>query len=108
MRLPQRGRVFAADAMPGDRDQAIRVLRRAVELGVNHIDTAAFYCSSLRSAIELINAALSPYPDDLVISTKVGHGVPRPVNGCRKPRPTSCAARSRRICANSAGSTWTW
>jgi aryl-alcohol dehydrogenase-like predicted oxidoreductase len=41
---------------PSDRDQAIRVLRRAVELGVNHIDTAAFYFSSLRSANELIFA----------------------------------------------------
>ncbi|HEX3823986.1 MAG TPA: aldo/keto reductase [Mycobacteriales bacterium] len=57
-----------------DRDQSIRVLRQAVELGVNHIDTAAFYFSSLRSANELINSALSPYPDDLVIVTKVGPG----------------------------------
>ncbi|SMC69929.1 oxidoreductase [Kibdelosporangium aridum] len=72
MRLPQRGPAFAPRAVPGDRDQAIKVLRRAVELGVNHIDTAAFYFSSLRSANELINAALSPYPDDLVIATKVG------------------------------------
>lgn len=60
--------------LPGDRDQAIKVLRRAVELGVNHIDTAAFYFSSLRSANELINRALAPYPDDLVITTKVGPG----------------------------------
>ena len=57
-----------------DRDQAIAVLRRAVELGVNHIDTAAFYFSPLRSANELINTALNPYPDDLVITTKVGPG----------------------------------
>ena len=48
------------------------MLRRAVELGVNHIDTAAFYFSPLRSANELINRALAPYPDDLVIATKVG------------------------------------
>ncbi len=46
---------------PSDRDQSIRVLRRAVELGVNHIDTAAFYFSPLRSANELINTALAPY-----------------------------------------------
>ncbi|MFC0430785.1 oxidoreductase [Kutzneria buriramensis] len=72
MRLPQRGAAFAPEAVPGDRGQAIKVLRRAVELGVNHIDTAGFYFSSLRSANELINSALSPYPDDLVISTKVG------------------------------------
>jgi pyridoxine 4-dehydrogenase len=74
MRLPQRGEAFAPGAVPGDRGQAIAVLRRAVELGVNHIDTAAFYFSSLRSANELINTALAPYPDDLVITTKVGPG----------------------------------
>ena len=50
------------------------MLRRAVELGVNHIDTAAFYFSALRSANELINRALAPYPDDLVITTKVWPG----------------------------------
>jgi pyridoxine 4-dehydrogenase len=72
MRLPQRGAAFAPEAIPGDRDQAITVLRAAVELGVNHIDTAGFYFSSLRSANELINTALAPYPDDLVIATKVG------------------------------------
>ncbi|WP_405620852.1 aldo/keto reductase [Streptomyces sp. NBC_01511] len=54
-----------------DRERSIAVLRRAVELGVNHIDTAAFYFSSTRSANELINQALAPYPDDLVITTKV-------------------------------------
>jgi len=57
---------------PSDRDRSIAVLRKAVELGVNHIDTAAFYFSTLRSANELINTALAPYPDDLVIATKVG------------------------------------
>jgi pyridoxine 4-dehydrogenase len=55
-------------------DQAIAVLRRAAELGVNHIDTAAFYFSPARSANELINSALSPYPGDLVIATKVWAG----------------------------------
>lgn len=72
MRLPQTGGAFEPGSPPRDRDQAITVLRKAVELGVNHIDTAAFYFSSLRSANELINSALSPYPDDLVIATKVG------------------------------------
>jgi aryl-alcohol dehydrogenase-like predicted oxidoreductase len=57
---------------PSDRERSITVLRRAVALGVNHIDTAAFYFSTLRSANELINRALAPYPDDLVIVTKVG------------------------------------
>lgn len=57
---------------PSDRKRSIAVLRRAMELGVNHIDTAAFYFSSLRSANEIINSALSPYSDDLVIAAKVG------------------------------------
>ncbi|MGH3169912.1 MAG: aldo/keto reductase [Trebonia sp.] len=59
---------------PSDRSRSIAVLRRAVELGVNHIDTASFYFSALRSANELINTALYPYPDDLVIVTKVSPG----------------------------------
>ncbi|MEV7401035.1 oxidoreductase [Streptomyces sp. NPDC091267] len=74
MRLPQTGAALSADAVARDRGQAIDVLRRAVDLGVNHIDTAAFYFSPLRSANELINRALAPYPDDLVITTKVGPG----------------------------------
>lgn len=60
--------------VPSDRERSLAVLRRAVELGVNHVDTAAFYFSSLRSANELINSALAPYPEDLVITTKVGPG----------------------------------
>ncbi|MFJ4186578.1 aldo/keto reductase [Kitasatospora sp. NPDC089509] len=74
MRLPQTGPALVPDAVPRDREQALRVLRRAVELGVNHIDTAAFYFSPLRSANELINRALAPYADDLLIATKVGPG----------------------------------
>ncbi|WP_330177120.1 aldo/keto reductase [Streptomyces sp. NBC_01498] len=65
------GTPFAADSRPSDRDTAVAVLRRAVDLGVNHIDTAAFYFSATRSANELINRALAPYADDLVITTKV-------------------------------------
>ncbi|RLV67783.1 aldo/keto reductase [Streptomyces sp. CBMAI 2042] len=72
MRLPQTGGALVPDAVPRDRDAALAVLRRAVDLGVNHIDTAAFYFSPLRSANELINSALAPYADDLVITTKVG------------------------------------
>lgn len=56
------------------RDRALTVLRRAVEFGVNHFDTAAFYFSSLLSANELINTALAPYPAWLVVATKVGPG----------------------------------
>ena len=55
---------------PRDRAMALAVLRRAVELGVNHIDTAQFYGPDI--ANELIHAALHPYPEDLVLVTKVG------------------------------------
>jgi aryl-alcohol dehydrogenase-like predicted oxidoreductase len=55
-----------------DPDDGIAVLRRAVELGVNHIDTASFYRRGNVVANELIRRALAPYPDGLVIATKVG------------------------------------
>ena len=55
---------------PRDHDEALRVLRRAVELGVNHIDTAQFYGPAVSN--ELIREALHPYPDDLALVTKVG------------------------------------
>lgn len=55
---------------PKDRDEALAVLRTAVELGIRHIDTADFYGPFVVN--ELIREALSPYPDDLVIVTKVG------------------------------------
>ncbi|GAA2824106.1 oxidoreductase [Kitasatospora paracochleata] len=74
MRLPQTGAAFDPDAPPRDPAQAVAVLRRAVELGVDHLDTAAFYFSRLRSANQLIHRALAPYPDHLVITTKVGPG----------------------------------
>ena len=55
---------------PRDRDQALAVLHRAVELGVNHIDTAQFYGPNV--ANELIHEALHPYPADLALVSKVG------------------------------------
>ncbi|MCP2237078.1 oxidoreductase [Prauserella halophila] len=55
---------------PSDHDEAVAVLRRAVELGVDHIDTAQFYGPDV--ANELIREALHPYPDDLVLSSKIG------------------------------------
>ncbi len=55
---------------PKDPAQAVAVLRRAVDAGVNHIDTAQF--SGPKVANELIREALYPYPDDLVIVSKVG------------------------------------
>ena len=55
---------------PRDHDEAVAVLRRAVELGVNHIDTAQFYGPDVSN--ELIREALHPYADDLVLVSKVG------------------------------------
>jgi pyridoxine 4-dehydrogenase len=55
---------------PRDRDAALAVLQRAVELGVNHIDTAQFYGPNVSN--ELIREALHPYPADLALVSKVG------------------------------------
>jgi pyridoxine 4-dehydrogenase len=54
------------------RERAVAVLRRAVELGVNHIDTSNYYARDGVAANDLIREALSPYPPGLVIVTKVG------------------------------------
>src|SRR5258708_1267960 len=73
------GRVgFGAMQLPGpgvlgpprDHDQALAVLRRAIELGINHIDTAQFYGPNV--ANELIREALHPYPAGLALVSKVG------------------------------------
>src|SRR5687767_1402722 len=87
-----------------DRKLALTVLRRAVELGVNHIDTAAFYFSPggtlrvgggpIRYATELIREALSPYPEDMVIATKVGPGYD-PVTGAFMQALTPSALRDQ-------------
>lgn len=66
MQLPGPG-VFGP---PRDRDEALAVLRRAVELGIDHIDTAQYYGPDV--ANELIREALYPYPDGLALVSKVG------------------------------------
>ncbi|HVV11112.1 oxidoreductase [Amycolatopsis sp.] len=72
---------FEPENTLAERERAISVLRRAVELGVNHIDTAAFYARGIHSSNALISSALGdPYPEDLVITTKVGPGLD-PVSG---------------------------
>lgn len=55
---------------PADRDEAERVLRTAVDLGITHIDTAEFYGPHVTN--EIIRSALAPYPEGLHIVTKVG------------------------------------
>ncbi|NKE31668.1 aldo/keto reductase, partial [Mycobacterium tuberculosis] len=66
MQLPCPG----AMGPPRDHDEAIAVLRRAVERGVDHIDTAQFYGPDV--ANELIREALYPYPQNLALVSKVG------------------------------------
>ncbi len=66
MQLPGPG-IFGP---PGNRERARAVLRRAVDAGVNHIDTAQFYGPDV--ANELIHEALHPYPEELVLVSKVG------------------------------------
>jgi pyridoxine 4-dehydrogenase len=66
MQLPG-PRVFGP---PADRGNALAVLRRVVQAGVDHIDTAQFYGPDV--ANELIHEALYPYPEDLVLVSKVG------------------------------------
>ena len=55
---------------PRDAEGAVRVLREAVEAGVNHIDTSDFYGPHVTN--QIIKQALHPYPNGLVIVTKVG------------------------------------
>jgi len=84
---------------PADRDEAKAVLRRAIELGVNFIDTADSYGPNVSE--EFISEALSPYPDDLVIATK--GGLERtgpgqwPANGRPEHLVEACEASLRRL-----------
>jgi pyridoxine 4-dehydrogenase len=55
---------------PADRDEAVAVLREAIDLGIRHIDTSDFYGPHVTN--EIIREALAPYPEDLTIVTKVG------------------------------------
>jgi pyridoxine 4-dehydrogenase len=70
---------------PADHAEAVRVLRRAVELGVDFIDTADSYGPKVSE--ELIAEALAPYPDGLVIATKGGFLRPGPNNWRPDGRP---------------------
>jgi aryl-alcohol dehydrogenase-like predicted oxidoreductase len=84
---------------PADHDEAIRVLRRAVELGINLIDTADSYGPEVSE--NLIAEALHPYPDDLLIATKGGLRRTGPGEWPRDLRPERikecCEASLRRL-----------
>jgi len=84
---------------PADRSAAIGVLRRALELGVNFIDTADSYGPNVSE--ELIAEALRPYPADLVIATKGGFERPGPDRWVENGRPehlvAACEGSLRRL-----------
>jgi pyridoxine 4-dehydrogenase len=84
---------------PSDRAEAIRVLRRAVELGVNFIDTADSYGPGVSE--EIIAEALHPYPKGLVIATKGGFDRPGPGRWVENGRPehlkSACEGSLRRL-----------
>src|SRR3954470_23510167 len=80
---------------PSDRGNALKVLRRAVELGVNFIDTADTYGPEVSEL--LIAEALHPYPKDLVIATKGGNTRPGPNQWVPDGHPeylTKCVEKS--------------
>jgi pyridoxine 4-dehydrogenase len=84
---------------PKDRAEAIRVLRKAVELGINFIDTADSYGPSVSE--EIIAEALYPYPKELVIATKAGLERPDPdqwvPNGKPEHLRKACEGSLRRL-----------
>ena len=84
---------------PEDRGEAIRVLRRAVDLGINFIDTADSYGPHVSE--QLIAEALYPYPSDLVIATKAGFERTGPDQWVTNGRPehlrAACEASLRRL-----------
>jgi pyridoxine 4-dehydrogenase len=84
---------------PPDRAKAIRVLRRAVELGINFIDTADSY--GPRVSEEIIAEALYPYPSNLVIATKGGFDRPGPNRWVENGKPEhlreACEGSLRRL-----------
>ena len=84
---------------PADRAEAVRVLRRAVELGINFIDTADSYGPGVSE--EIIGEALYPYPAGLVIATKGGFDRPGPDKWVENGKPehlkSACEGSLRRL-----------
>ena len=84
---------------PADRAEAVRVLRRAVDLGINFIDTADSYGPGVSE--EIIAEALHPYPENLVIATKGGYDRPGPNRWVENGKPqhlrSACEGSLRRL-----------
>src|SRR3954451_17457313 len=103
---------------PADREAAVAVLREAVELGVNHIDTSDYYGPHVTN--EIIREALAPYPDNLHIVTKLAarpHPPPthppgrapaatRRAAGRRPARPRSSPSRCTTTSSGSGSRRW--
>jgi pyridoxine 4-dehydrogenase len=87
---------------PEDHDEAVRVLRRAIELGINFIDTADSYGPEVSE--RLIAEVLYPYPSDLVIATKAGFERPGPDQWVENGKPAhlraACEGSLRRLRVN--------
>jgi hypothetical protein len=82
---------------PADRPEAIRVVQRAVELGINFIDTADSYGPGVSE--EIIAEALHPYPAGLVIATKGGFNRPGPNQWVENGRPEHLKSACEEACA---------
>lgn len=78
---------------PRDRHVAITVLREALALGVNHIDTSDFYGPHVTN--QIIREALYPYSDDLTIVTKIGARRGEDASGCPPFLRQSCKSGAR-------------
>jgi pyridoxine 4-dehydrogenase len=91
---------------PRDPEEARAVLREAIASGVDHIDTSDFYGPHVTN--EIIREALAPYPDNLVIVTKIGarRGADNP--GTRLSHQRSSPRRCTTTCAISAWTRSTW
>jgi len=111
--IPRLG--FGAMQLPGrpnrpavDQAMAVAVARRAVELGVRHLDTAALYVRGGNRANDILWRALHPYPADLTIATRSAPCAPRPARCTARPGPSSSARPSSGTCVNSASTSSTW
>src|SRR5829696_8900050 len=91
---------------PRDRAAAIEVLRTAVELGVNHIDTADAYGPYITN--EIIREALFPYDDQVHIATKVGWSATSGAAGCPPTHLSRCASKCTTTSATSGSTCSTW
>lgn len=96
---------------PKDPDEALAILREALALGVDHIDTSDFYGPHVTN--RLIREALYPYPEGLVLVTKIGASRNDKGDWLLIAAPISCVARSKTIwsalaCRNCRWSTCAW